>query len=37
MRKVKYTQANFHERLSQIIQEFPKLEVINNHKLFNAI
>ncbi len=27
MRKVKFTQTNFHERLSLIIQEFPKLEV----------
>ncbi|KAF4521575.1 hypothetical protein B566_EDAN001295 [Ephemera danica] len=29
MRKVKYTQANFHERLSQIIQDFPKLDNIH--------
>lgn len=27
MRKVRFTQQNFHERLSLIIQEFPKLEV----------
>ena len=27
MRKIKFTQANFHERLSQIIQDFPKLDV----------
>jgi len=27
MRKVKYTQQNFHDRLSRIIQEFPKLDV----------
>jgi nucleolar GTP-binding protein len=27
MRKVKFTQANFHERLTQIIQDFPKLDV----------
>lgn len=26
MRKVKYTQQNFHDRLSQIIQDFPKLD-----------
>lgn len=31
MRKIKYTQSNFHDRLTQIIQEFPKLDVsINN-------
>lgn len=29
MRKIKYTQSNFHERLSQIIQEFPKLDNIH--------
>ncbi|PSN47441.1 Nucleolar GTP-binding protein 1 [Blattella germanica] len=29
MRKVKYTQQNFHDRLSQIIQEFPKLDDIH--------
>jgi len=29
MRKVRYTQTNFHERLSQIIQEFPKLEDVH--------
>lgn len=27
MRKVKFTQQNFHDRLSQIIQDFPKLDV----------
>lgn len=27
MRKVKFTQQSFHDRLSQIIQEFPKLDV----------
>ncbi|XP_071516976.1 GTP-binding protein 4-like [Panulirus ornatus] len=27
MRKVKYTQQNFHDRLSAILTEFPKLEV----------
>ena len=27
MRKVRFTQQNFHDRLSLIIQEFPKLEV----------
>ncbi|KAG5677307.1 hypothetical protein PVAND_007076 [Polypedilum vanderplanki] len=29
MRKVKYTQQNFHDRLSQIIQDFPKLDDIH--------
>jgi nucleolar GTP-binding protein len=29
MRKIKYTQQNFHDRLSQIIQEFPKLEDVH--------
>jgi len=29
MRKVRFTQTNFHERLSQIIQEFPKLEDVH--------
>jgi len=29
MRKVRFTQSNFHERLSQIIQEFPKLEDVH--------
>uniref|UniRef100_T1ICJ4 Nucleolar GTP-binding protein 1 n=1 Tax=Rhodnius prolixus TaxID=13249 RepID=T1ICJ4_RHOPR len=29
MRKIKYTQQNFHERLSQILQEFPKLDNIH--------
>ncbi|KAJ9585229.1 hypothetical protein L9F63_002992, partial [Diploptera punctata] len=29
MRKVKFTQQNFHDRLSQIIQEFPKLDDIH--------
>lgn len=28
-RKVRYTQQNFNERLSMIIQEFPKLDVCN--------
>lgn len=27
MRKIKFTQQNFHDRLSQIIQDFPKLDV----------
>ncbi|CAB0019835.1 unnamed protein product, partial [Nesidiocoris tenuis] len=26
MRKIRFTQQNFHDRLSQIIQEFPKLD-----------
>ncbi|RZF44482.1 hypothetical protein LSTR_LSTR002255 [Laodelphax striatellus] len=29
MRKVRFTQQNFHDRLSQIIQEFPKLDNIH--------
>lgn len=29
MRKIKYTQSNFHDRLTQIIQEFPKLDNIH--------
>ncbi|KAL7046084.1 hypothetical protein ACKWTF_002469 [Chironomus riparius] len=29
MRKVKYTQQNFHDRLSQIIQDFPKLDDVH--------
>ncbi|XP_034243355.1 nucleolar GTP-binding protein 1 [Thrips palmi] len=29
MRKVKFTQQSFHDRLSQIIQEFPKLDDIH--------
>lgn len=29
MRKVKYTQQSFHDKLSQIIQEFPKLDDIH--------
>ncbi|CAK9819971.1 Nucleolar GTP-binding protein 1 [Anthophora plagiata] len=29
VRKVKYTQQNFHDRLSQIIQEFPKLDDVH--------
>lgn len=28
-RKVKFTQQNFHDRLSQIIQEFPKLDDVH--------
>ena len=27
MRKVKYTQQNFHDKLTQILDDFPKLEV----------
>lgn len=27
MRKVKFTQQNYHDRLSQIITDFPKLDV----------
>jgi hypothetical protein len=33
MKKIKFTQANFHERLSQIIQDFPKLDVSIKHKI----
>ena len=29
MRKVKFTQANWHEKLSQILDEFPKVEDIH--------
>ncbi|EAA03933.2 nucleolar GTP-binding protein 1 [Anopheles arabiensis] len=29
MRKVKYTQQNFHDRLTQIIQDFPKLDDVH--------
>lgn len=29
LRKVKYTQQNFHDRLSQIIQDFPKLDDVH--------
>ncbi|CAK1548768.1 unnamed protein product [Leptosia nina] len=29
MRKVKFTQQNFHDRLSRIIQEFPKLDDVH--------
>lgn len=29
MRKVKFTQQNFHDRLSQVIQDFPKLDDIH--------
>lgn len=29
MRKVKFTQQNFHDRLSMIISEFPKIEEIH--------
>ncbi|KAJ6345380.1 hypothetical protein OIU78_008115 [Salix suchowensis] len=41
MRKVKYTRQNFHEKLSTIIDEFPRLDVIQPfygdllHVLFN--
>lgn len=29
MRKVKYTQQNFHDRLSEILSDFPKIEEIH--------
>ncbi|CAB0000691.1 unnamed protein product [Nesidiocoris tenuis] len=29
MRKIRFTQQNFHDRLSQIIQEFPKLDNVH--------
>lgn len=32
MRKVKFTQQNFHDKLSKIIEEFPKIEVIDCNK-----
>ena len=32
MRKVKFTQQNFHDKLSKIIEEFPKIEVIHCNK-----
>ncbi|KAI8527153.1 hypothetical protein RHMOL_Rhmol12G0053700 [Rhododendron molle] len=40
MRKVKYTQQNFHEKLSTIIEEFPRLDGIHPfysdlHVLYN--
>uniref|UniRef100_A0A8C8MKX6 Nucleolar GTP-binding protein 1 n=1 Tax=Oncorhynchus tshawytscha TaxID=74940 RepID=A0A8C8MKX6_ONCTS len=31
MRKVKFTQQNYHDRLSQILTDFPKLDVSNFH------
>lgn len=34
MRKIKFTQQNFHDRLSQIIQDFPKLDVSMVEKIF---
>jgi len=38
-RKVRYTQQNFNERLSMIIQEFPKLDVciiLNNNNILSC-
>ncbi|XP_054157854.1 GTP-binding protein 4-like [Oppia nitens] len=35
MRKVKYTQQNFHDKLESIIQEFPKMEEI--HPFFSDL
>lgn len=29
MRKVKFAQQSFHDKLSQILTDFPKLEVVN--------
>ena len=29
-RKVKYTQQNFHDKLSQILEDFPQLDVGND-------
>lgn len=37
MRKVKYTQQNFHDRLSRIIQEFPKLDVSESNDLETSV
>lgn len=31
MRKVKFTQQNYHDRLSQILTDFPKLDVSPSH------
>lgn len=36
MTKVKYTQQNFHDRLTAILTEFPKLEV-SSQKIFKNI
>lgn len=32
MRKVKFTQQNYHDRLSQILTDFPKLDVSHHEK-----
>lgn len=37
MRKVKFTQQNFHDKLSKIIEEFPKIEVIDCNKDLTTI
>ena len=34
MRKVRYTQQNFHDKLSAILEDFPNLDVIKNFSLF---
>jgi len=35
MRKVKYTQQNFHDKLTQILTDFPKIEV--SHVLYHQM
>lgn len=37
MRKVKFTQQNYHDRLTQILTDFPKLDVRDFHKIFFLI
>lgn len=32
MRKVKFTQQNYHDRLAQILTDFPKLDVSHHEK-----
>lgn len=32
MRKVKFTQQNYHDRLSQILTDFPKLDVSDSEE-----
>ena len=31
MRKIKFTQQNYHDKLTQIITDFPRLEVCINY------
>jgi nucleolar GTP-binding protein len=37
MRKVRYTQQNFHDRLTMILTEFPKMEVSESISIFSAV